>query len=204
MKKLIFFGLLAVAVYKFYQHAFISHGKGATGSTMAQVFVGPGCNMLCSDVEDVLKSRNVSYELIDVSTPEGSKYGINQYPVTLLGSQTVVGNARTLLISALAETYGESVLTPGERMAMRNHFDQNGNPLVVLYGTQWCPYCKRQRQYFADHGVSYSDVDVESSSAGKLAYDTLQGGGYPLVYVGYRRFDGYKEKEILDAIAALK
>lgn len=204
MKKLIVLGLLAVCAYKFYQYVSLHHGKASAGTAMAQVFVGPGCNQLCAEVEEILSSRNVSYELIDVSTPEGEKYGINQYPLTRLGTQTVVGNARNLLIAALAETYGDSVLTPGERMAMRSHFDQNGKPAVVLYGTQWCQYCKRQRQYFADRGISYSDVDVESSSSGKLAYDTLQGNGYPLVYVGYRRFDGYKEKEILDAIAELR
>jgi glutaredoxin len=73
----------------------------------------------------------------------------------------------------------------------------------VLYGTSWCGYCKRQREYFAAHNVPFVNIDVERSSSGKLAYDTLQANGYPLVYVGYRRFDGYKEKEILDAVAEL-
>lgn len=145
----------------------------------------------------------MNYELIDISTSEGGKYGVTRFPLTKVGTQTVLGNARNDLIAALAEVYGDSVLTPGERMAMRDHFDANGKPLVVLYGTQWCGYCKRQRQYFADNNVSFADIDVEASPSGKLAYNTLQGSGYPLLYVGYRRFEGYKEREILDAIAKL-
>jgi glutaredoxin len=194
---------MAVGVYKFYPHVFSLHGKGASSSAIAQVFVGPNCGQLCTDVEEIFNSRNVKYELIDVSTPEGEKYGIHQYPLTKVGKQTVPGNSSTLLISALAETYGNAVLTPIERAVMKSHFDEKGKPMVVLYGTSWCQYCAYQRQYFADHHIAYSDVDVESSSAGKTSYSILQGNGYPLVYVGYRRFDGYKEQEILDAIAEL-
>jgi glutaredoxin len=206
MKKLILFGFLAFCGYKLYQHVSAPGDTGrlaADGTPIAQLFVGPGCGQTCAEVEELLKSRNINYELIDIGTPEGEKSGVNQYPLTRVGKQAVLGNARNQLVTVLAEAYGDSALTPGERMAMRGHFDANGKPLVVLYGTQWCPYCKRQREYFADHNIVFEDVDVEASSSAKLAYDTLQGAGYPLIYVGYRRFDGYKEQEILEAVAAL-
>jgi glutaredoxin len=206
LKKLIIFGLLAFCGYKLYLYVSSAHDKGpvaADGTPVAQLFVGPGCDQPCNEVEEILRSRNVNYELIDISTSEGAKYGVTRFPLTKVGTQTVLGNARNDLIAALAEVYGDSVLTPGERMAMRDHFDANSKPLVVLYGTQWCGYCKRQRQYFADNNVSFADIDVEVSPSGKLAYNTLQGSGYPLLYVGYRRFEGYKEREILDAIAKL-
>jgi glutaredoxin len=207
MKKLILFGLIIFGGYKGYQQVSASRDKGlvaADGTPIAQLFVGPNCGQLCNEMEDVLKSRNINYELVDVSTPEGEKFGIKQYPVTRVGKQRVMGNARNQLIAVLAETYGNGVLTPGERMAMRDHFDANGKPLVVLYGTKWCGFCKRERAYFAEHNVAFEDVDVEANPSAKLTYDILQGAGFPLIYVGYRRFDGYKEKEILDAIAELR
>jgi hypothetical protein len=37
-----------------------------------------------------------------------------------------------------------------------------------------------------------------------LAYQVLKGIGYPLTYVGVRRFSGYNEQDILAAIAELK
>ena len=203
MKKLIFIGLLAVCAYKFYQFSYSKILLSKRPDTV-QVFVGPGCEKLCADVEEELGSRKVKYEAIDISTPEGEKYGINTYPQTRIGRQTVMGDDRNHIISALAETYGSAVLTPIEQSAMKNHFDQNGKPVVVLYGTSWCGFCKNQRQYFADHGVSFVDLDVETTPSAKFAYDVLQGNGYPLVYVGYRRFNGYKQQEILDAIAELR
>lgn len=204
MKKLILFCLVAFCGYKLYQHVSVPGQRlAADGTPIAQLFVGPGCGQACVEVEEILRTRNVNYELIDIGTPEGEKFGVTQYPFMRVGKQTVLGNSRNQIFTVLAETYGESVFTPGERMAMRGHFDADGKPLVVLYGTQWCQYCKRQREYFADHNIHFEDVDVESSSSAKLAYDTLQGAGYPLIYVGYRRFDGYKEQEVLDAVAEL-
>lgn len=52
--------------------------------------------------------------------------------------------------------------------------------------------------------MPFDDVDVEASQASGLAYAALKGNGYPLVYVGYRRFSGYTEQEILATIAELK
>jgi len=206
MKKLIFLVLIIFSGYKGYQHISAARDNGpvaADGTPIAQLFAGSGCGKLCDEVEDILKSRNINYVVIDIGTPEGAKYGINQYPVTRVGKQKVMGNDRNQLIAALAEVYGDAALTKGESMAMQGHFDANGKPLVVLYGTQWCEFCKRERAYLTEHDIPFEDLDVESSSSVKLAYDTLQGAGYPLVYVGYRRFDGYKGKEISDAVAEL-
>ena len=203
MKKLFFWALMAFCAYKFYQYLGAPGSIGATeqGGKMTRLFVGPGCGAPCDEVKEILTSRKVSFEIIDVSTPEGEGYGINQYPLTVVGKRKVLGNNRHALIGALVETYGNEALTAAERAAMAGHFDADGRPRVVLYGTSWCPYCKQQREYFSQHGVAYVNIDVEASAAGKAAYDTLQSNGYPLVYVGYQRFDGYREQEILDAIA---
>lgn len=207
MKKLILISLMIFSGYKLYQHFSSAHDIGpvaADGTPIAQLFIGPNCDQLCNEMEALLINRHINYELIDVSTPEGKKFDIPQYPLTKVGKQKVIGNNRNQLIAVLAEAYGESVLTPGERMAMSGHFDEDGKPMVVLYGTKWCGYCKREREYLADHDIPFYDLDVESSPSAKLSYDTLQGGGYPLIFVGYRRFDGYKEREVLNAIAELR
>lgn len=205
MKKLFVIGLLVFCGYKLYQLTPKSQDAGpvgADGKPVLQLFVGPDCGPYCADVVGLLASRNVKYQLIDVSTTEGEKYHIRQYPYIRLGKLNVTGNNTMQIVAMLGEAYGDTVLTPGERIAMRDHFDANGKPVVVLYGTKWCQYCARERAYFAENRVSYSDVDVESSTSGRFSYDALKGNGYPLIYVGYRRFDGYKEQEILDAIAS--
>lgn len=32
---------------------------------------------------------------------------------------------------------------------------------IVLYGTTWCPDCKRARQFLGEHRISYASVDIE-------------------------------------------
>jgi thioredoxin reductase (NADPH) len=38
---------------------------------------------------------------------------------------------------------------------------QNG---IVVYGTVWCPDCKRSKQFFADHRITYINIDIEQDS----------------------------------------
>jgi glutaredoxin len=207
MKKLLFIALIGFGAWSAHNNGYSLLSKDGAfdedGNPVVRVFVGPNCGQPCEDVKGTLAARHVEYDLVDISSPAGQEYGIRRYPLTMIGARQVLGNATDHLVGALAETYGDKVLNSAERRAMRGHFDSDGKPLVVLYGTQWCGYCKKQRAFFADNGIDFEDVDVEASAAGKRAYDTLRGAGYPLIYVGYRRFHGYKEREIEDALAEL-
>jgi glutaredoxin len=207
MKKLLWIAVLVAVAFAAYKKRHVFLGRDGAfdnaGNPIVRLFVGPGCGQACADVEAELTRRNVTYEVLDVSTPAGQEYGIRQYPLTMVGRGQVLGNRIDGIVGLLAENYGGDVLTPSEQNAMAGHFDSSGKPVVVLYGTQWCGYCKRQRQFFADNGIVFNDVDVEVLPEGKRAYDTLRGQGYPLLYVGYRRFEGYKEAEIKAAIAEL-
>ncbi|MES2949343.1 MAG: glutaredoxin domain-containing protein [Pseudomonadota bacterium] len=213
MKKLLLLTLLVFALYKYFPNSlpFLST-SGAfdkSGKPLVVVFVGPNCGAACDTVQNALKERGVSYQTIDVAGADGAparnKYGINRFPTTLVGKQEILGDDTQRISTALAEAYGiEMILPRMERLAMANHFDAEGRAAVVMYGTTWCGYCKQQRAFFAAHGVPFENVDVEASQPGQLAYSALKGNGYPLTYVGFRRFNGYQEKEILEAIAELK
>lgn len=211
MKKLLLLALLVFAGYKFYQNGFsFSPAAGAfdkNGKPVVVLFVGLGCGDPCDKVQNTLKSRGIAYEEISVTGTDGApvpnKYGVNRFPSTLIGKQEILGDDIMRITAALAETYGAEVLTRAERMAMDNHFDSEGRPIVVMYGTTWCPYCTQQRKYFEANNIPFDDVDVEASRSSELAYRALQGSGYPLTYVGYRRFSGYKENEIRAAIEEL-
>jgi thiol-disulfide isomerase/thioredoxin len=85
----------------------------------------------------------VEYELVDISTPEGQRYGVSRIPLTRVGNREVLGTNLPHLISAVAENLGNSALTRTERMAMANHFDVSGAPVILMYGTQWCSYCRK-------------------------------------------------------------
>ena len=208
MKKLLVLAFIAFVGYKLYHNGFSFSRKTAavdkSGKPQVILFVGPGCGSHCDSVRNVLTSRGIAFEEIDIAGPDGApvsnKYGINRYPTTLIGTQEILGDDLMRITSALAETFGSKVLTRVERMATDAHFDAQGRAKVVMYATSWCPYCKQQREYFAANNIAYEEIDVEASTANGDMYKALQGNGYPLTYVGYRRFNGYKEKELLDAI----
>jgi glutaredoxin len=64
---------------------------------------------------------------------------------------------------------------------------------VVLYGTTWCGYCKKARQYFQKTGIAFTEYDVEKSAKGKSDYHAMQGNGVPIILVGEKRMNGFSE-----------
>ena len=198
---------LIFGVYQIYTKGW----QGASSTPLDQdgkpavvLVVGPGCGEHCKRVRSLLDSRGVVFEEIDVAGPDGApvdnQYGITAYPTTLIGKVQIRGDDLARIGAVLAETYGAQMLSGAERSAMAGHFDAQGKPKVVLYGTAWCGYCKKQRELFGQKGIAFDDLDVETSSAAMSAYRGLEGRGYPLTYVGYRRFDGYQEADIMAAI----
>jgi glutaredoxin len=169
---------------------------------------GPGCGETCASVRSLLQTRNVDFQEIDIAGSDGApvanKYGVNSFPTTLVGSQEIRGDDMLRITSVLAEAYGSKVLSRKESRVMAKHFDDGGRAQVVMYATTWCPYCKKQREYFAENNIVYKEIDVEASEENKLQYSALEASGYPLTYVGYRRFAGYHEGDLVSAIDELK
>lgn len=211
MKKLILLAVLLFGGYKLYSIGAFDNlpflkkpgAFDADGKAMVRLFVGPGCEAPCAEIESLLQGRKVDYERVDISTPEGAKHGVRRYPSILVGNDSAVGG-KFEIIGALAKNLGPEVLSRSERLAMQNHFDDDGRAIVVMYGTDWCAFCKKQREFFASNDIPFIELDPEKSNAAKTAYTILQGNGYPLTYVGYQRFDGYKASEIKDAVAAIR
>lgn len=65
-------------------------------------------------------------------------------------------------------------------------------PEVVLYVTEWCPYCKQAREFMAAEGVPHRVVDIEASAENQREYQAMGGqGGIPLVAVGTETIEGW-------------
>jgi len=57
-------------------------------------------------------------------------------------------------------------------------------PQVFMYATSWCGYCKKSREFFARHGIVYTEYDVERDEAAWRENKRLGGGGVPMIVVG--------------------
>ena len=57
-------------------------------------------------------------------------------------------------------------------------------PKVVMYATQWCPYCERARRLLAAKGVEFEEIDVDS--AGRTGMIERSGGRrtVPQIFIG--------------------
>lgn len=71
---------------------------------------------------------------------------------------------------------------------------------VVLYGTSWCGYCAKTRDYFRAHQIDFIDLDIEKSPEARKAHAELGGGGVPVVLIGNRKIQGYNASALEAAL----
>lgn len=202
--------IVAAAYWGYKYYGSITSGPGAfdaQGKPTVLLFTLDGCGGPCADVAGELRARGIAFEEVNVATEEGrsriEKFGIKQLPLTVIGSRKVAGNDLPAIESALAEAKGMEALSPAVQQVMKNHFDETGKPRVVMYGTGTCPYCKRMREYMDGRKIAYQFVDITGSSSARSDFDILRGRGYPLIFVGYRRIDGYDENKVNQAVKEL-
>ena len=62
---------------------------------------------------------------------------------------------------------------------------------VTMYSTDWCPHCRRARDYFNAKGIAFTEIDVEKSEAGNREYKSYGGKGVPLIVVGDKTMRGF-------------
>jgi glutaredoxin-like YruB-family protein len=67
---------------------------------------------------------------------------------------------------------------------------------VVMYTTATCPACRAAKQYFAQKGVSYREIDVTQSPAGLQEFQRLGGRGVPLIVVDDKRVEGFNPQQL--------
>ena len=77
-------------------------------------------------------------------------------------------------------------------------------PKVVMYATDWCPYCQRARALLEAKGVTFTEIDVDMVP-GARAEMAQRGGGdtVPQIFIGDRAVGGCDELHALDAAGRL-
>ena len=71
---------------------------------------------------------------------------------------------------------------------------------VILYGTTWCGYCQKTRDFLDENHIAYTEFDIESSTEGRRRYDDLYVSGVPVVQVNNVVIQGYAPQAILEAL----
>lgn len=90
-----------------------------------------------------------------------------------------------------------------DRAAAWLHRPAPESTAVVLYTTEWCPYCRSLRLYLDAYGIPYKDHNVEKSLSGIMGFWTLRGRGVPVSVIGPEVVYGYDLEKINCSLAAL-
>lgn len=77
-------------------------------------------------------------------------------------------------------------------------------PRVVMYATDWCPYCSRARRLLDSKQVAYHEIDIEMSPEARAEMQRRSGRtSVPQIFVGDVHVGGCDELHALDARGAL-
>ncbi len=74
---------------------------------------------------------------------------------------------------------------------------------VVLYTTNWCPYCRKARTFFEQANIPYTEYDVEKSARAYQEYQQISGRGVPVIVIGDQVIQGYNQQAIRSALTTL-
>ena len=73
-------------------------------------------------------------------------------------------------------------------------------PKVVMYCTDWCPYCDRARSLLADKGVTVLEIDVDAVPGAREEMRARSGRDtVPQIFIGDSHVGGSDDLQALDA-----
>jgi glutaredoxin len=175
------------------------------------IFTFKDCGAVCNAAVQELKNRQVPFEekivtesnIDDANGKLWQQYqNVGAFPIIVAGTASIAGYYPPKVATLLGKTFGDTYLSADERRYFKNHFNADGSPRIVMYGTDWCPFCAALRQDFNNNKVEFVDIDVEKTGEETLLKTVMGINGYPATWVGYTRvFNGDKFDEIMAELA---
>ena len=89
-------------------------------------------------------------------------------------------------------------------MSESAHAARGATPRVLMYATDWCPYCNRVRQLLARKNVAFEEIDIEMSPEARAQMQARSGRtSVPQIFVGDTHVGGCDDLHALEARGAL-
>jgi glutaredoxin 3 len=72
---------------------------------------------------------------------------------------------------------------------------------IVIYTTNYCPYCVKAKQILRNHGANFEEIDLTNDDAGRIALVEKSGGRktVPQVFINGQHIGGCDDLVELDA-----
>jgi len=75
-----------------------------------------------------------------------------------------------------------------------------GAPKVVMYVTDWCPYCERARHLLSSKGVDAEEIDIDAVPGAREEMRARSGRDtVPQIFIGASHVGGSDDLQALDA-----
>ena len=77
-------------------------------------------------------------------------------------------------------------------------------PAIVMYTTNWCPYCERARRLLRSKGAHFEEIDVESAAEKRAEMISRSGRRtVPQIFIGDHHVGGSDDLADLEAAGKL-
>ena len=78
------------------------------------------------------------------------------------------------------------------------------NPSIVMYTTNWCPYCERARRLLRSKGAAFEEIDVESAAEKRAEMISRSGRRtVPQIFIGDHHVGGSDDLADLETAGKL-
>jgi len=77
-------------------------------------------------------------------------------------------------------------------------------PAIVMYTTNWCPYCERARRLLRSKGAKFEEIDVESAAEKRAEMISRSGRRtVPQIFIGDHHVGGSDDLADLETAGKL-
>ena len=78
-----------------------------------------------------------------------------------------------------------------DRTAAHIYKPQADSTDIIIYTTEWCPYCNSLRIHLKNNSIPFTEHDVEKSISGIAGFWSLRARGVPVTVIGPEVVYGY-------------
>lgn len=170
-----------------------SLGDSACGGKITKI-TSDAVTVKFQDKEQVF-SMNTSAELTAVEKTK-MKAQKNMEALAKLAKNTL-GNKEKAAPAVKENTEQSAPEQTAKKETAQNKSPSVKEKNVEIFITSWCPYCRQLETFLRSKNIKYQRHDIERDVSGKAKYDSLGGGGVPVILIGSKVIRGFNPNEIL-------
>lgn len=109
--------------------------------------------------------------------------------------KTVDGNGKVVYSSRKSDQNSNSIQLNLPKNSPAPSTPTAQRPKVILFATQWCGFCKKERAFLRKHNIDFEEINTETPEGSKQ-FKAIGGIGVPVTLIDDQRVNGYDENRL--------